>query len=483
MSTRGIVVEHPSSSSGEAESDYLSTDSDSQLESVTSISTPSKASKSKKKTSPKKIKKKKERTPTPSQSNESEESDETESSQEVVETITSKKAEKPEKSEESSEEITKKGKGKGEETAVAAGDPSGFPPDGYPDALIDKTDKWKALAKYIYDPIAWFKTYTQLKENRKAKRNDNLRLITQLTTLLALKKGQYTCLIFPPDSFKPGATLPDSSTLERKVVKLNKEDMISSVREMKFYSAKEGKDLVKSGQRAAKSWDKTSVHIVLGDILQVSGYVISEKGLNPLIVLPVQRENTNKGGAYLEGKDNLEADAFRRTNLSMYIVDEENVNPEKNIKYDLEESAVIYCPGVTVFRSTQDEAYHFLETPYHVSIAAAPAIRKPAVTRQKKTGAKILTEPDVLKTKNTIHAILSVGLQHDHDSVIFPAWGAEKIFECPPKHTASIIKEVIQESFKGKFKHITFADTNSAAMDEFKAVFLFAKDKKKCSIA
>lgn len=67
----------------------------------------------------------------------------------------------------------------------------------------------------------------------------------------------------------------------------------------------------------------------------------------------------------------------------------------------------------------------------------------------------VLSDEVALKTKRKIRTILSVGLKHNHDSIVLGSFGCGA-FRNPPESIAQLFKEIIEE-LDGYYKRITFA--------------------------
>ena len=115
----------------------------------------------------------------------------------------------------------------------------------------------------------------------------------------------------------------------------------------------------------------------------------------------------------------------------------------------------IFSRGVTVFRGREEDGYPLLDKPWRVNMIAVPAMSNP---RTISLGGELRLAPDLIEgVKNKIRTILRIAAINGQKTLILGALGCGA-FHNPPRHTAELFKEVINEpEFKNIFKTICFA--------------------------
>ena len=116
---------------------------------------------------------------------------------------------------------------------------------------------------------------------------------------------------------------------------------------------------------------------------------------------------------------------------------------------DMYSDWVIYSPDVPVFR---DDSGDLLESPYTVSVITSPA---PFAVAIRRVSPERLDELPVAFF-HRILKVLSVGLLHDHDSLVLGAWGCGA-FANDPSMVAGLFRKAIFENFAGAYAKLLFA--------------------------
>ena len=129
----------------------------------------------------------------------------------------------------------------------------------------------------------------------------------------------------------------------------------------------------------------------------------------------------------------------------------------------------IFTPRVTVFRGLEEEGYPLLTKPWKINMIAVPALFDP---RCISFGGEIRVAPDLIEgVKNKMRTILRIAAVNGQKTLVLGAFGCGA-FNNPPRHTAELFKEVIEErEFMGVFNRICFAikeDHNSRGEGNFK---------------
>lgn len=179
-----------------------------------------------------------------------------------------------------------------------------------------------------------------------------------------------------------------------------------------------------------------AVQVVNADCLDAAG-VLRSKGYNPVILNMANA--TTPGGGWRTGAGAQEENLFRRTNYLHSLIDPQRLGSGK--RYPIADFGGIYSPGVLSFRSNEETGYCFLPAPAPFSFIAAAAINRPRLVHAGH-GRKRLEPRDASKTKRKIAAVLSIGLDHGHDSIVLSAFGCGA-FKNPPEHIAEIFKELL----------------------------------------
>ena len=179
-----------------------------------------------------------------------------------------------------------------------------------------------------------------------------------------------------------------------------------------------------------------AAQVVNADCLDAAA-VLRSKGYNP-VILNMANAST-AGGGWRNGAGAQEENLFRRTNYLHSLIDPQRIGSGK--RYPTADFGGIYSPGVLSFRSNEETGYCFLPAPEPFSFIAAAAINRPRLVHAGH-GQKRLEPRDASKTKRKLAAVLSIGLDHGHDSIVLSAFGCGA-FRNPPEHIAEIFKELL----------------------------------------
>lgn len=182
---------------------------------------------------------------------------------------------------------------------------------------------------------------------------------------------------------------------------------------------------------------ETAIEVVNADCIDAAA-VLKSKGYNP-VILNMANAHT-PGGGWKTGAGAQEESLFRRTTYLHSLIDPQRLGT--NIRrYPIADFGGIYSPGVLSFRSNEKTGYSFLPAPESYSFIASAAINRPRLVHGGR-GEKRLETRDSSKTKRKIAAVLSIGLDHGHDSIVLSAFGCGA-FRNPPEHIAELFKELL----------------------------------------
>ena len=121
---------------------------------------------------------------------------------------------------------------------------------------------------------------------------------------------------------------------------------------------------------------------------------------------------------------------------------------------DMYSDWVIYSPDVPVFR---DDSGDLLESPYTASIITSPA---PFAAALRRSSPERLGEIPAAFFRRILK-VLSVGLLHDHDSMVLGAWGCGA-FGNDATMVAGLFRRAILENFAGAYAKLLFAILDSS---------------------
>jgi uncharacterized protein (TIGR02452 family) len=176
----------------------------------------------------------------------------------------------------------------------------------------------------------------------------------------------------------------------------------------------------------------------------------------------------NPGGGFLRGALAQEESLARSSTLYAHIKDMPIYEKEKENRKHGEASLiygswVIYTPDIVVFRDDEGSLLHH---PYTMDVVTCPAPNKAELEKANSPYEKY-AEPNI---RQRIRLILSAFYHHNLTTLVLGAWGCG-IYGNDPVVVASTFKEMLDEDFKGLFKHIVFAIYSGHAEDENYDVF------------
>lgn len=194
-----------------------------------------------------------------------------------------------------------------------------------------------------------------------------------------------------------------------------------------------------------KPYEKSSLLVVDMDTLN-AGIELKKKAYKPVVLNMC--DWIFAGGCIDAGATTQEEDLFRRSNYFTTLTND--LYPMKNID-------TIYSKNVLIFKQDASTRYRIMNKGVFMDLIAAPAPLKP-----HQDNGRFTKQEDIDLFKNKMRMLLKVAYANGNDSIVLSAWGCGA-FYCPPKHTAELFKEVLEE-FNGSFKVFVFAilDKNGA---------------------
>ena len=158
----------------------------------------------------------------------------------------------------------------------------------------------------------------------------------------------------------------------------------------------------------------------------------------------------NPGGGFLGGSQAQEESIARSTGLyNCQLKASDYYETNKQTKSCFYTDYMIYSPGVPIIK---DEAGNKLDRLMQASIITAPAVNT-GVVKHKEPHR--LTEVETVM-KRRIKKVLTIALEHQHDTIVLGAWGCG-VFQNNPEDIAQYFHEVIKNDFPNAFKEIVFA--------------------------
>lgn len=193
----------------------------------------------------------------------------------------------------------------------------------------------------------------------------------------------------------------------------------------------------------------TTAHFVKADAIDTALFLIEKKGVNPLLVIPVDPKNPGEG---FPGTGSLEEQAYRRTTLWSAIDGDHKTG---DYEYAVPEKGCIYLPNVAVFRDCESKnGYQFLKAPRKLALCLASSVPKPPYEQKGKNFILNAEAKELYISK--IRTILNAGIAKGHDAIVFTAFGCG-YNATPPQAVAAVIRDLITKEFAQTYNHITFA--------------------------
>lgn len=151
------------------------------------------------------------------------------------------------------------------------------------------------------------------------------------------------------------------------------------------------------------------------------------------------------GGVVECGSRAQEEELFRRSNLHKHL--QQKYYPMRGLK-------TIYSRDVEFFRDGIDKGYKLMDNPIHFDVISAPALRWRETTED---GQHFISPLDAQLMKDKIRNLFILAAHEGVETLILSAWGCGA-FGGPPRHTAELFKEVLEEA-DGLIPKVVFAIT------------------------
>jgi uncharacterized protein (TIGR02452 family) len=181
---------------------------------------------------------------------------------------------------------------------------------------------------------------------------------------------------------------------------------------------------------------ETKITIIDADCLEQA------KLLEKPLVLNMASYKT-PGGGVINGSSAQEENLFRRTNLfrSLYSLRD---------KYPLPLYGGIYSKDITVFRESEEKGYGIMDNPFEISVISIAAVKRPELIDNR------MSDSDLFIMRNKIKTIFEMAFAKKHENLVLSAFGCGS-YGNPPEQIAKLFKDVLDNDFKGIFRHIVFA--------------------------
>ncbi len=170
------------------------------------------------------------------------------------------------------------------------------------------------------------------------------------------------------------------------------------------------------------------------------------------------------GGCVEGGSRAQEEELFRRSNLHKHL--HQKYYPLRAWKKDrvtgvtidpsVRMMKTVYSRDVEFFRNGIDKGYSLMENSVYFDVISAPALRWRETTED---GQYFLSPIDAQLMKDKIRNLFILAAHEGVETLILSAWGCGA-FGGPPRHTAELFKEVLEEA-DGLMPKIVFAITGN----------------------
>ena len=217
----------------------------------------------------------------------------------------------------------------------------------------------------------------------------------------------------------------------------------------------------------------TEVFAVKCDCLTVARE--ERKGQDDVCVLNMASRQ-NPGGGVINGAGAQEEYLFRCSDYYRSLYQYADFAPQYGLprssfhSYPLDRNfGGCFSTGVTVFRATEEEGYRLLNHPWRANFIAVPGMNKPDILISG--GEERVAPYHIEGVKNKMRTIFRIAVDNGQKVLVLGALGCGA-FRNPPKHTAELFKDVLEEEeFGGVFKRVIFAikeDHNSRGSGNYR---------------
>lgn len=196
---------------------------------------------------------------------------------------------------------------------------------------------------------------------------------------------------------------------------------------------------------------ETEIIVINMDTIDAVWYSMDKLGAKKPVLLNMANQSYPGGGVDM-GCGAQEENIFRRSNYFLTL----KFDPKF---YPILDESVIYSRDVTMFRYGENRWYELMQVPRKVSIIASPSICRPELENGH------FNEEDYELEYKKIDMIFKTALYHEHDTLIFSAYGCGA-FACPPEDVSMIFKDIIKK-YDGIFKYVIFAIIDNERTQNF----------------
>lgn len=155
---------------------------------------------------------------------------------------------------------------------------------------------------------------------------------------------------------------------------------------------------------------------------------------------------TDPGGGFLGGARAQEEYIARSSGLYACIRNNPMYAFHRSRRDPLYTDYAIYSPDVPVFRHDDGT---LLDEPFTVGIITCPAVNAARLASGRTGEAGPAMWSRILR-------VLSIGVEHAHDSIVLGAWGCGA-FGNDAGQIAGLFRQALEQNFKGSYKKVVFA--------------------------
>lgn len=155
---------------------------------------------------------------------------------------------------------------------------------------------------------------------------------------------------------------------------------------------------------------------------------------------------THAGGGFLGGARAQEEYLARSSALYACIKNNEMYAFHRSRRDPLYTDYAIYSPDVPLFRSDDGS---LLDKPFTVGIITCPAVNASKVSPDRRSEIGPAMWARILR-------VLSIGLAHNHDSIVLGAWGCGA-FGNDGHVIADLFRRSLEQNFEGAYRRVQFA--------------------------
>ncbi|MCO5234228.1 MAG: DUF1810 family protein [Chitinophagales bacterium] len=239
--------------------------------------------------------------------------------------------------------------------------------------------------------------------------------------------------------------------LEKKTIFFQKPEEIA--KSVKYYlQAKKIQTLVKNYS--------TQIFVIPSNEIEQAN-ILESTGCHPTI--HVETNRIFPGNEANEGQESIEADLFRRSNITPALyqfTDDADIfqierNPDFSYPFPKDFTGGIYSPNISIFRGKEINGYGLLKNPFMLDFIFTSHSENPEIELVQGEWRFSIKSKDIILEK--IRTVLRIAFIHQHDSIIFGINHSERN-SYPTKHLAELYGQVLFESeFKDVFKLIIFS--------------------------